>query len=226
MKLNFNSTKIKNNSKYNFEKISITNIYNKSKGSIGKGEYLLPLLFNDVYKEPVFTSGAKGDNYILKGKDKYHLELKAPGSAPYKNFKNPDVKDLKGLQDEIINIFEKYTENQRKNDRDKLYLCFFYEKNFDKKTIKDSNKDAIKDPKGMLFINASKSIDIKKVLEKLIKIDTDIYLSQSDKDFRFAYDGKNILCVVNIKYKNILENADKLQSQNIKRGQLRPLFFL
>mgnify|MGYP003303850461 CR=1 FL=1 len=124
-------------------------------------------------------------------------------------YKNTDVKDLKGLQDEIINIFERYTKNQRKNDRDKLYLCFFYEKNFDKKTIKDSNKDVIKDPKGMLFINASKGIDIKKVLEKLIKIDTEIYLSQSDKDFRFAYDGKDILCVVNIKYKNILENAVK-----------------
>lgn len=207
MKLNFNDERIEGKSKYDFE---IKNIYNKSKGSIGKGEYLLPLLFNDVYKEPVFTNGAKGDNYILNDNKKYHLELKAPGSSPYKNFKNPDVKDIKGLKDEIINVFERYTKSQRKNDRNKLYLCFFYERNFDKKTIKDSNKDATKYPEGMLFINASDSIDIKKVLDELIIIDKEIYLKPSDKDFRFAYDGKNILCVVNTKYKNILENADEL----------------
>lgn len=205
MKVNFNDERIENKSKYKFD---IKSIYNKGEGTIGKGEYLLPLLFNDVYKEPVFTKGSKGDNYILNGENKYYLELKSPVSSPYQNFKNPDVKDIEGLKNEIIDVFVRYTKNQRKNDRKKLYLCFFYEKGFNKDTIKKSNKD-IKDPEGMLFINASDGDDniknFKKVLGKKIIIDKDIYLTQSDKDFKFAYDGDKILCVVNTKYKDILK---------------------
>lgn len=202
MKVNFNNKRIENKSKYKFD---IKAIYNKGEGNIGKGEYLLPLLFNDVYKEPVFTKGSKGDNYILHNEEKYNLELKAPGSSPYQNFKNTDVKDIEGLKNEIIDVFVRYTKNQRKNNRDYLYLCFFYEKNFNKKTIKDSNKDVIKDPEGMLFINASDGIDIKKVLKEMIIIDKDIYLAQSGKDFKFACIGEKILCVVNTKYKDILK---------------------
>ena len=98
MKVNFNDERIENKSKYKFD---IKSIYNKGEGTIGKGEYLLPLLFNDVYKEPVFTKGSKGDNYILNGENKYYLELKSPVSSPYQNFKNPDVKDIEGLKNEI-----------------------------------------------------------------------------------------------------------------------------
>ena len=203
IKLNFNDKRIKNKSKYKFD---IKDIYNKGEGNIGKGEYLLPLLFNDVYKEPVFTKGAKGDNYILNGENKYYLELKAPGSSPYQNFKNSDIKDIEELKNEIIDVFVRYTKNQRNNDRKKLYLCFFYEKDFDKNNIKKSNKN-IKEkiPAGMLFINASEGVDLKNVLKDMIIIDKDIYLPPSDKDFKFAYDGKNILCVVNTKYKDILK---------------------
>ena len=61
----------------------------------------------------------------------------------------------------------------------------------------------------MLFINASDGVDIKKILKDMIIIDKDIYLPQSDKDFRFAYDGENILCVVNTKYKDILNKNNK-----------------
>jgi hypothetical protein len=48
------------------EKIETKTMFNVKKGSIGKGEYLLPLLFTDVYKQKVYSIDelSRGDNFI------------------------------------------------------------------------------------------------------------------------------------------------------------------
>jgi hypothetical protein len=184
------------NRKYKFD---IPYFYGKSDiNRIGRGEYLLPLLFDDVYKEPVFTKGAKGDNYILDSKNnKYHLELKGPGAAaPYDFTKKMklNLNNLDKVKNAIADVFVRYITNQQKH-RDNLYMCIF----------KENTDSLFKDktdryPEGMLFINVTKSDnnEIFDIFKDLIKIDN--HSTSRNKDFIFTYDGVNIVCQINNEY--------------------------
>lgn len=143
--------------KYNINKAEVYNNF-KPKKCVGKGEYLLPLLFDDVYKQKVYGEDTKGDNFIIHDNDKYYLELKSPNAHLnlHKYARNYIKTQFNNITDEEKNLIKKdiyknaitssflnYAKKQiQKNDFKNLYICIFG------KTI---NKE--KSPKDVLFIN-------------------------------------------------------------------------
>lgn len=168
-------------SKYKIQK---TRIYkNFKEGTIGKGEYLLPLLFSDVYKERVYYKDAKGDNYILHDNIKYFLELK--GSGAEFSF-NKEIIDLNNISEVVIEALTRYIKNQQRNNRSQLFLCFFHEKE--------------QKPESICFINVSNIKEnrdvICKTFEDLVKIDTENVINKNllTGKFKCSFDGKYIIC--------------------------------
>ena len=174
--------------------VNIEDIYNiTSVKTVGKGEYLLPLLYHDVYKQQVYGQEkydieqfSIGDNFILiddeksiNNDNKYHLELKAPNatltftkdnniSKKY-NKKNKNIENK--YKEAIASSFIRYGERQNKN-RKNLYMCIFHVEN-------DT-------PKGILFINISniRNAEINTIFEDLIYIDTTD--TSSKKGFKYT----------------------------------------
>ena len=178
-KLILKLSKIK--SKY---RIQNTSIYkNFKEGTIGKGEYLLPLLFSDVYKEKVYQKDAKGDNYILHDGTKYFLELKASGAEF--SFKKEDI-DSKDISEVVLTALVNYIKNQQRKNRTQLYLCFFHEKE--------------QKPESICFINVSNIRKNEEVIgttfKSLIKIDNKNGINKKllTGKFKCSFDGKNIIC--------------------------------
>lgn len=186
-------------SKYDFDKNVIYNIIPKG---IGRGEYLLPLLFNDVYKETVHGENTKGDNYIIHDDIKYNLELKGTGASlkfydGITNSKNIDKIEL--YKNIIVYSILRYAKNQQRKDRKKLYMCFFY----------TEGKKPNETPISALFINISNldKDDLKvgsKIFDNLKEL-IDISKEQiKDNDFTFTYNGDEInpklICKLNKKY--------------------------
>lgn len=168
-------------SKYKIQK---TRIYkNFKEGTIGKGEYLLPLLFSDVYKERVYYKDAKGDNYILHDNTKYFLELK--GSGAEFSF-NKEKINSDNISEVVIEALVRYITNQQRKNRSQLFLCFFHEKE--------------QKPESICFINVSNIKENKKVIretfEALVKIDTENVINKNllTGKFKCSFDGKNIIC--------------------------------
>lgn len=151
--------------KYNINKTEVYNNF-KPKKCVGKGEYLLPLLFDDVYKQKVYGEDTKGDNFIVHDNDKYYLELKSPNAhlnlhkyardyikTQFNNItdnltdaeKNNIKKDI--YKNAITSSFLNYAKKQiQKNDPKNLYMCIF-------------GKTVEKSPKDVLFINLTKVND-------------------------------------------------------------------
>ena len=185
--------------------VNIKDMYDiTSVKTVGKGEYLLPLLYLDVYKQQVYGQEkydieqfSIGDNFILindnepiNNSNKYHLELKAPNAVLTFKKDNKSEKYIQGneqiennYKSAIASSFMRYGERQNKN-RKNLYMCIFHVEN-------DT-------PKGILFINISnignaeittdsKSAKIEKILKtfkELIYID--ITDTSSKKDFKYT----------------------------------------
>lgn len=148
--------------KYNINKEDVYNNF-KSKKGVGKGEYLLPLLFDDVYKQKIHGENTKGDNFIVHSEENesytYYLELKAPNASLGFGKNIRDYIEEKLLKDDItenkkIEIYKNaivasimgYAKKLKKS-WDNLYLCIFAETN-----PPDKNNP----PKDILFINVSK----------------------------------------------------------------------
>lgn len=101
------------NGKYKLEPIDIKNIYNVQSHTIGKGEYLLPFLFCDVYKNKAYGDKAKGDNYFIDNTNgKYILELKGVG-APM-SFSNHKRQNNNGIITYLENAEKDFIENKEK----------------------------------------------------------------------------------------------------------------
>lgn len=154
--------------KYNLIYNDIKDIYNQSFNSVGKGEYLLPLLFDDVHKISTSTTD-KGDDYLIDSDNKkYFIEVK--GSHAFGKFSN--YKKLGGgviqflnnnnlikTKDNILDIYKTaiaaslldYAHKQFEKIYSGGYLCLFIEK---EPEIKNKSK-RITSPIGMLFINVS-----------------------------------------------------------------------
>lgn len=178
------------NGKYMLTPNDIVNIYNVQSYSIGKGEYLLPFLFCDVYKNKAYGDGAKGDNYFMDNDGgKYILEVKG-SEAPmsFSNHKkqnhNAIIRYLEDAEQDFIenknNDPEKYNSdyfiniyktaiaasllNYGQSQLNKYkggYLCFFNEKESNKPQTTEKVENPT--PIGMLFINIGdlKVTDIK-----------------------------------------------------------------
>jgi hypothetical protein len=200
------------NGKYDIDKSYVYNKIKPKKG-VGKGEYLLPLIFDDVYKQKIYGEDTKGDNYILHGNNKYILELKSPGSPL--NFKNDVIKyiedNLKITKSDkniiykkaITSTILKYAKNQKHyGNWENFYMCIFG------KTIDKNNT-----PKDVIFINFStindndidpnKETTISKNIFELIEIENiDSYTKGKSgklkKDiahsFSFTYNDNKIYC--------------------------------
>ena len=185
--------------------VNIKDMYDiTSVKTVGKGEYLLPLLYLDVYKQQVYGQEkydieqfSIGDNFILindnepiNNSNKYHLELKAPNAVLTFKKDNKSEKYIQGNEQiennykiAIASSFMRYGERQNKN-RKNLYMCIFHVEN-------DT-------PKGILFINISNigneeiTSDSKKAkIEKIFKtiedlIYIDITDTSSKKDFKYT----------------------------------------
>lgn len=198
-------------SKYDFDKNVIYNIAPKG---IGRGEYLLPLLFNDVYKETVHDENTKGDNYIIHDDVKYNLELKGTGASLkfYDRIINTEDSDKIELYKNII-VYSilRYAKNQQRKDRKKLYMCFFY----------TEGEKPNETPISALFINLSNlSKDDLKVGSKIfdtLKELIDISKEQiKDNDFTFTYNGDErkpkLICKLNKKY--LIESKSTILSRD------------
>lgn len=146
--------------KYNINKENVYNNFKPKKG-VGKGEYLLPLLFDDVHKQKIHGENTKGDNFIVHSENNisytYYLELKAPDASLgfRKNIRDYIEKELPNNNDKkeeiyknaIVASFMEYAK-KLKSSWENLYMCIFGETN---------NRD--KSPKDILFINFSKIED-------------------------------------------------------------------
>lgn len=154
--------------KYNLIYNDIKNTYNQSFNSVGKGEYLLPLLFDDVYKISTSTTD-KGDDYFIDGDNKkYFIEVKGPHAfGKFSNYKKHgggviqylNNNKLTKTKDNILDIYKTaiasslldYAHKQFGEIYSGGYLCLFVEK---EPEIKNKSK-RITSPIGMLFINVS-----------------------------------------------------------------------
>jgi hypothetical protein len=163
---------------------NISKLYTLStnKKSIGKGEYLLPLLFDDVYKNTIYDEDSKGDNYIfIEDKNIYNLEVKSCGGfIPFyknaiKKIKeiNNNTKDInKALKDVVKTAFVEYCDHYKGSNSLGTYICIFHD---------DGEK-----PTKMLFINGNVDgdVDEKIELENIIEI-----VIPEKKTKKYKWDG-------------------------------------
>lgn len=214
--------------------INITNTYKTIMNTVGKGEFLLSLLFTDIYKHK--AHGYKkydndtlsiGDNYILHLDNNieqiYELEVKGKNAgfvfdkdiihAQKLQLKNGKFrvyeKYLNGekYKNAIVIRFLKYLKAQSKN-RKNLCICFF-----------DVEGDT---PKGILFVNASQAeninisdttTDLFATFKKLIHIIPENKKGNRSCNtayhFTYAASGLKINCILNneIYYKNYTKRA-------------------
>lgn len=149
----------------------LSKIYTLSadKRGVGKGEYLLPLLFDDVYKNTIYDEDHKGDNSIFTNDNKmYNLEVKSCGGFVqfYKNtvekIKNiNNTEDIIGaLKDVIKSAFVEYCNHYKGENSGGSYICIF----------QDDSQSGEKVPTNMLFINCSNYVNEKTRLEDIIEI--------------------------------------------------------
>ena len=125
--------------KYLIDKSDVYHNFKPIKG-VGKGEYLLPLLFDDVYKQKIHGEDTKGDNFIVhhdgENTTTYNLELKSPNSSlGFKKYIRDYIKEqlTKNENDKndiyttaIALAFLNYAKKQQKNWGN-LYMCIFGE---------------------------------------------------------------------------------------------------
>lgn len=150
--------------KYNIDKENVYYKFKPKKG-VGKGEYLLPLLFDDVYKQKIHGENTKGDNFIVHSEnDKsytYYLELKAPNASLGFKKKIRDYIEKELLKDNIekeekeeiyknaiVASIMEYAKRLKGSSWENLYMCIFGETN-----------SGDKSPKDILFINVSEIED-------------------------------------------------------------------
>lgn len=206
--------------KYSLSYDNIKDIYNTSGKTIGKGEYLLPFLFDDVYKISVNNIG---DNYFIDNNNKkYIIEVKSPvswmafpsydkhggGIIQYLNNEN-----LIKTKDNIVEIFKtaiaasilEYAQKRIKEDYSGGYLCLFAEK----EPIIINNTNVGKratTPIGMLFLNIS---DIKK---------SDIYINSQINSTETVDNNGSLLEQVKNKIDIILTDYTRVSTADFVFG--------
>lgn len=219
------------NGKYNIDKENV--YYNfKPKKGVGKGEYLLPLLFDDVYKQKIHGENTKGDNFIVHSENEnphtYYLELKAPNSSLRfkKNIRNyieenlpkNNVKKEEIYKNAIVASIMEYAK-KLKSSWENLYMCIFGET--------DS-------PKDILFINFSKIEDndtkpsiytkrtplFQEIFDMIIIDNIDNYnisnikgKVKKDIGFTYKYNGDNKKPKINCKLKS--ETIQDIHNESI-----------
>jgi hypothetical protein len=157
-------------SKYtNKIKEDLSKIYTLStdKKGIGKGEYLLPLLFDDVYKNTIYDEEHKGDNSIFTNDNKmFNLEVKSCGGfvqfykntiEKIKNINNNTEDIIDALKDVIKSAFVEYCNHYKGENSSGSYICIF----------QDDAQSGEKVPTNMLFINCSNYVNEKAQLEDI-----------------------------------------------------------
>lgn len=228
--------------KYN---IDIEDMYSsKSAKSVGKGEYLLPLLYHDVYKSKVSNIDnnkdseefSVGDNFILKdankpitNDNKYHLELKAP-NASLKFIGRKEI--LKYIQENGKYIeYNKEDENIDENYKKVIAASFLkyakYQNNYRKNLFLCIFNEEKGIPVGILFINISNITNedinpksestILKTFKNLIVIDSDNISPNKDFSYTLTLNDKGNPILKCSLYKNYL--TDNIINDIIEKNQ-------
>jgi hypothetical protein len=232
--------------KYNLIYNDIKDIYNQSFNSVGKGEYLLPLLFDDVHKISTSTTD-KGDDYLIDSDNKkYFIEVKGPHAfGKFSNYKKLgggviqflNNNNLIKTKDNILDIYKTaiaaslldYAHKQFGKTYSGGYLCLFAEK---EPEIKNKSK-RITSPIGMLFINVSniedsdfhinnqlkvKSTGLLEQIKQMLIINIDEYDNQVGADFVYSCVGdENPQILCKLTYDHMKTVRDFLQLPNIEK---------
>lgn len=213
--------------KYNINKENI--YYNfKPKKGVGKGEYLLPLLFDDVYKQKIHGENTKGDNFIVHSENDesytYYLELKAPNaSLGFKKkirdyieekLPNDNVKKEEIYKNAIVASIIEYAKRLKGSSWENLYMCIFSETNSGDKSPDDIlfiNFSKIKDDDTKPNIDADRTSLFKEIFD-MIKIDNMNDYNTTNKkgkikkdiaySFSFTYNGDATEPKINCKLKS------------------------
>lgn len=224
------------NAKYIIDKSEVYYKYKPKKG-VGKGEYLLPLLFDDVYKQKIYGENTKGDNFIVhtdgNKETTYYLELKAPGaSLGFKkqirdyveaeiskdNISNDNKEEI--YKNAIVTSIIEYA-YRLKGSWGNLYMCIFGN---------TDNKDA--SPNDILFINFSKitNDDIKpnvdtdrtNLFKKIFNMIEIYNIDDYNKTKRKGKSKKNVAYSFSFTY-NSIENEPKLIC-NLKSETIQDIY--
>lgn len=222
----------------------INKIYVSKSHTIGKGEYLLPFIYNDVHKRKAYGitangDNAKGDNFIKTDEGIINIEVKGRGA--HLSFETKDIiskisdsvdnKDLTDdeknnitievLKNEIAKSFAQYIHKQL--SLGETYLCLF---------------DATKyEPKGMFFIkdtiiteeNPEMFIDLLEIHRphrkgaKSFKGDEFNRAAKGDFTYTFTFiDGEpKIMCALNNEVYNkfpfLINDSNDNKKQTLKK---------
>ena len=234
--------------KYTLSPKNIKTIYNTKSHTIGKGEYLLPFLFSDVYKNQSYGDKAKGDNYLIDGDNKYILEVKGSNAVmSFTNYSKKDggatlyLKNSESIQNEenIEDIYKyaiaasllDYAKKQMKEIYFGGYLCLFAEL---ESKIKNTNSKETT-PIGMLFINIKdipdsdiyigksdpfKNTGLLKKIKDMIVIDDKDYITGSDFEYTCIGESKPyIYCKLKKEHFNKIREIQGLSSFEKKKGR-------
>lgn len=200
---------------YKLTYADVIKIYKTDGHTIGKGEYLLPFIFDDVHKRKAYDAAAKGDNFIKTKDGIINVEVKGRGAhLPFVSndiiAKISDIVDNKDLTEdekkniaigilksEIAKSFAQYINKQL--SLGETYLCMF---------------DAINyEPKGMFFItdkiitekNPEKFMDLLQIHHPYRKGNTSFIKDEFNKagkgNFTYTFtflEGKpKLMCALN-----------------------------
>lgn len=209
------------NGKYNIDKENVYYTFKPKKG-VGKGEYLLPLLFDDVHKQKIHGENTKGDNFIEYSENnethRYYLELKAPNASLgfRKNIRDYLEENLPKYNDkqemyktEIVVSIMEYAK-KLKSSWENLYMCIFG-KTDSPKDILFINLSEIENNDTEPNINTKRSPLFKEIFN-MITIDnignynTSNKTGKTKKDiaysFSFTYNGDKSNPIINCKLKS------------------------
>lgn len=229
---------------YKLTKTDIQDIYVTNSHTIGKGEYLLPFIFNDVHKRKAYGvtakgDNAKGDNFIKTDKGIINIEVKGRGahlsfetkdiiskisdSVDNENLTDDEKKNItiEVLKNEIAKSFSQYIHKQL--SLGETYLCMF---------------DATKyEPRGMFFIkdtiiteeNPKMFIDLLEIHHphrkgvKSFIVDEFNRAGKGDFTYTFTFiDGKpKIMCALSNEVYNkfpfLINNSNDNKKQTLKK---------
>ena len=200
--------------------------FEKTAHQVGKGEFYLPILFPDVYKntkEEVGDNKLKNDNN--NDKDKYiDLEIKTSG-AHFKFEENGKLskKEIESVKGKKYDTCDNSTKDQFKTLISKTIINYLLNRNTNYNEIDlilFDNQNKL-NPKGAFVLRLNKKSDKNKVtdlvdkLEKVIEID-DSFGKSDDFDIRYDNTKKSIIVRLssskynfNHKFKERLSDDDK-----------------
>ena len=210
--------------------------FEKTERQVGKGEFYLPILFPDVYKntkEEVGDNKLKNDNN--NDKDKYiDLEIKTSG-AHFKFEENGKLskKEIESVKGKKYDTCDNSTKDQFKTLISKTIINYLLNRNTNYNEIDlilFDNQNKL-NPKGVFVLrlnksdknNSDKVNKLAKELEKVIEID-DSFGKSDDFDIRYDNTKKSIVVRLSSSKYNSNHKFKKRLSDDDKNSMIQKFF--